>query len=84
VGSYDFDNYEFSGGGGNTPVGVLMQTGIDDDYQSMRHNLWLATDAAYKQAVETIAIAMAVYLTISLCISLFMNWYNRRTALVER
>jgi general L-amino acid transport system permease protein len=36
------------------------------------------------QAVEIIAITMAVYLTFSLLISLFMNWYNRRIALVER
>ena len=36
------------------------------------------------QAVEGIAIIMAVYLTISLSISLFMNWYNARIALVER
>ena len=36
------------------------------------------------QAVEGVAIIMAVYLTISLSISLFMNWYNRRIALVER
>src|SRR5690606_41743065 len=36
------------------------------------------------QAIEAIAILMAVYLTISLAISLFMNWYNARTRLVER
>ena len=36
------------------------------------------------QAIEGIFIIMAVYLTISLSISLFMNWYNRRVALVER
>src|SRR5919106_4567890 len=36
------------------------------------------------QAVEAIAMTMAVYLTLSLLISLFMNWYNRRMALVER
>jgi general L-amino acid transport system permease protein len=36
------------------------------------------------QAVEAIAMTMAVYLTLSLLISLFMNWYNRRKALVER
>ncbi len=36
------------------------------------------------QAIECIAITMAVYLTISLLISLLMNWYNRRVALVER
>ena len=36
------------------------------------------------QAVEVIAITMAVYLAISLATSAFMNWYNRRVALVER
>jgi general L-amino acid transport system permease protein len=29
-------------------------------------------------------MTMAVYMTLSLLISLFMNWYNRRMALVER
>lgn len=36
------------------------------------------------QAVEVVLITMAVYLTISLTTSLFMNWYNARKALVER
>ncbi|SMF05145.1 amino acid ABC transporter membrane protein 1, PAAT family [Tistlia consotensis] len=36
------------------------------------------------QAVECIALTMAVYLTISLMISFVMNIYNRRIALVER
>ncbi|EOI5730389.1 amino acid ABC transporter permease [Cronobacter malonaticus] len=36
------------------------------------------------QAIETIAITMSVYLIISLSISLLMNLYNRRIALVER
>lgn len=36
------------------------------------------------QAVECIAIIMGVYLAISLAISLFMNWYNKHIALVER
>ncbi len=36
------------------------------------------------QAIETIAMAMVVYLAISLTISLLMNWYNKRKALVER
>ncbi len=36
------------------------------------------------QAVEVIAMTMAVYLTMSLLVSLFMNLYNRRMALVER
>ncbi len=36
------------------------------------------------QAIECILMTMLVYLTISLSISVFMNWYNRRIALVER
>lgn len=36
------------------------------------------------QAVEVVAITMAVYLTISLLTSAAMNWYNRRKAIVER
>jgi general L-amino acid transport system permease protein len=36
------------------------------------------------QAIEIIAITMCFYLTVSLIISIFMNWYNNRIALVER
>ncbi|HMT94777.1 amino acid ABC transporter permease [uncultured Thiothrix sp.] len=36
------------------------------------------------QAVEIIFMTMLVYLVISLTISMFMNWYNKRMALVER
>jgi len=36
------------------------------------------------QAVEIIMMTMAVYLVISLIISLFMNWYNAKMALAER
>nr|WP_314985768.1 amino acid ABC transporter permease [uncultured Pantoea sp.] len=36
------------------------------------------------QAIETIAITMGVYLIISLVISMLMNFYNRKIALVER
>jgi general L-amino acid transport system permease protein len=36
------------------------------------------------QAIEIIAMTMAVYLTLSLTISYFMNWYNARSMLKER
>jgi general L-amino acid transport system permease protein len=36
------------------------------------------------QAVEIVSIWMIVYVSISLVTSLFMNWFNRRVALVER
>lgn len=34
--------------------------------------------------IETIIIVMAIFLAINLLTSAFMNWYNRRVALVER
>ena len=36
------------------------------------------------QAIEGIMIIMAAYLSVSISISIFMNWYNKRIALVER
>ena len=36
------------------------------------------------QALEIVAMTMAVYLTFSISISMIMNWYNHRIALVER
>jgi general L-amino acid transport system permease protein len=36
------------------------------------------------QAVECLLLTMLVYLTLSLLISAFMNWYNKRIALKER
>ncbi|MGQ9372216.1 amino acid ABC transporter permease, partial [Azospirillum sp. A39] len=36
------------------------------------------------QSIEGVALIMGTYLTISLAISVFMNWYNKRIALVER
>ena len=36
------------------------------------------------QALEVVGIWMAVYLSLSLLTSGYMNWYNKRIALVER
>ena len=36
------------------------------------------------RAIEIVGITMATYLTISLAISLFMNWYNKRIAIQEK
>jgi TldD protein len=58
VGDYDFDNSEFVTGGGfqgAPPTGITSQTVIDNDYDALRHELWLVTDASYKQAVEQLA-----------------------------
>jgi len=36
------------------------------------------------QSIEIIAITLAIYLTLGLAVSLFMNWYNARHRLVTR
>ena len=36
------------------------------------------------RAIEIVAITMATYLSISLVISVFMNWYNKRIAIQEK
>jgi general L-amino acid transport system permease protein len=36
------------------------------------------------QAIEGVALIMLIYLFFSLSTSLFMNWYNKKMALVER
>ncbi|MEY3429876.1 MAG: hypothetical protein RI930_732, partial [Pseudomonadota bacterium] len=36
------------------------------------------------KAIEIIFIVMMTYLTISLIISIILNWYNKKIALVER
>ena len=68
VGDYAFDNTNFFGGGG-----MMMSVGfggfdmsfesgelpLDDNYLEIRRQLWLATDAAYKEAVETLAAKRA-------------------------
>lgn len=54
VGDYKFDNTNFPGGVGGTRYD-LGRWPLDDSYAVLRRYLWLATDSAYKGAVETIA-----------------------------
>ncbi|MFN7103087.1 MAG: ABC transporter permease subunit, partial [Pseudorhizobium sp.] len=35
------------------------------------------------QAIESIGLLLGIFLTISIAVSLFMNWYNAHVALVE-
>ena len=72
---------------------------LTSQYLNLTKNSSLATAIAYPdlvavfagtvlnqtgQAVECIAITMAVFLTTSLSTSTFMNWFNRKMALTER
>ncbi|WP_439814721.1 amino acid ABC transporter permease [Zavarzinia sp. CC-PAN008] len=72
---------------------------LTSQYLNLVKNSSLATAIAYPdlvqvfagtvlnqtgQAVEVIAVTMAIYLSLSLIISAAMNWYNARIKLVER
>ncbi|MBI1386220.1 MAG: ABC transporter permease subunit [Rhizobiales bacterium] len=72
---------------------------MTNQYLNLTKNSSLATAIAYPdlvsvfagttlnqtgQAVEIILMTMGVYLTLSISISIVMNWYNARIALVER
>ena len=68
VGYYDLDNTNFAGGGGpgmgggrrGGGGGMAAMAGmaalpLEDNYAAIRQTAWLATDSAYKNAVETLA-----------------------------
>ena len=54
VGDYKFDNTDYAGAVGGTRYD-LERWPIENSYAVLRRYLWLATDSAYKGAVETIA-----------------------------
>ena len=54
VGNYKVDSSNFlSGEGFRGFLGSTGTVGIDRDYDSLRQDLWLATDQAYKQALDS-------------------------------
>ena len=56
VGSRELDNSEFLGMRSMFSMGSLPRSLVrEDDYDALRHDLWLATDAAYKEALEQLA-----------------------------
>jgi len=54
VGDYKFDNTHFAGRVGGTRYD-LGRWPLDDSYPVLRRYFWLATDSAYKSAVESIS-----------------------------
>src|SRR6202521_5880704 len=54
VGSYKLDSSNFvSDDGFRGFIGPTGSVGIDRDYDSLRQDLWIATDQAFKEALET-------------------------------
>ena len=52
VGSHELDNSEFVAGPSFIRIGRFPRNLVrDDDYDALRHDLWLATDAAYKEGL---------------------------------
>ena len=62
IGDYDFDSSLFNApglsGGGVVELSAdgSISAPLDDDYDTMRRQIWLATDAAYKRAVSTFCL----------------------------
>ncbi len=55
TGSYDFDDTGHIFSGRYTGARFDTSFPIDDEYSTLRDSLWLATDAAYKTAVESMS-----------------------------
>ena len=64
VGDYQFDSSRFvtqgRGGFAQQAEGGAVAT-LDDNYDAIRRQLWLATDAAYKRAISTFARKKAAF-----------------------
>lgn len=66
VGDYDFDSSLFAAPNFGSGVLQLSADGstsapLDDDYDAMRRQMWLASDAAYKRAVSVYARKKAAF-----------------------
>jgi hypothetical protein len=59
VGSYDLDNTNFLSlpgfSGAMRTFGGRAALPLEDDYQEIRRQIWLATDGAYKEALENLS-----------------------------
>ena len=56
VGDYDFDNTNFmSLRNASAMLPTVAALSVDDDYDTLRRQIWLATDTAYKRALDALA-----------------------------
>ena len=61
VGDYAFDSSRFVTGRGGPPAAGNVTAPLDDNYDVMRRQIWLATDTAYKRAVTVYARKKAAF-----------------------
>lgn len=63
VGDYAFDSSRFvvQGFGGGALTGETVVAPLDDDYDALRRELWITTDAAYKRAITMFARKKAAF-----------------------
>jgi hypothetical protein len=64
VGDYTFDSSRFvlqGFGGGAGLSGETVIAPLDDDYDAMRREIWITTDAAYKRAITMFARKKAAF-----------------------
>jgi len=65
VGDYTFDNTDYVGSGFNFGPRYDLRLPLEDSYAILRQDFWLATDSAYKSALEAIARKRAALKNIS-------------------
>jgi TldD protein len=65
VGDYKFDNTDYVGSGFNFGPRYDLRLPLEDSYAILRQDFWLATDSAYKSALESIARKRAALKNIS-------------------
>ncbi len=70
VGDYQFDNTNFVSGPGRGSAPEVQSLPLEDDYYVLRRDFWLATDEAYKAAVEALARKRAALRNIRLTVEL--------------
>ena len=70
VGDYKFDNTDYVGSGFNFGPRYDLRLPLEDSYAILRQDFWLATDSAYKSALEAIARKRAALKNISVSESL--------------
>jgi TldD protein len=60
VGDYQFDDTNYAGGDYHAGASYdVFDLPLEDSYAVLRHHLWLATDMAYKQALELLSLKRA-------------------------